>query len=89
MNYDKVICSKDENSSDADQQIAYFRVSIESECANFDTRTVHCLEEAEYQRIIDNLQVGDPCQFISFKDIDGQNQSGIFRSAARSNQVCE
>ena len=82
-----ISCSDD--TSDDNQQIEYFSIFIESECGNVDTRFKYCIEEAVYQRIIDNIQVGDPCQNVSFKDINGQNQSGIFRSAARSSQVCE
>lgn len=71
-----------------------YSVSIETECANSDTRIKYCITEQEWESInsfIDQISPNDPCLWITIKDINGSDHGGYYRSSGKTsgNSNCQ
>ena len=80
-------CSTDENKN----EVTKYSVTIEqSDCGGI--KSVYCISETEKDRIqiLMDGTIGDPCVWISIKDINGSSHSGYYRSSGTdSDGVCD
>ncbi|WP_395048651.1 hypothetical protein [Flavobacterium sp.] len=77
-------CSKSENSSPT---IARYEVCIQTTCPT-GIQKCYCISEATNKNIINNIQVGNACQWITFQTIDGITKGGYFRNAGTAQGNC-
>lgn len=68
-------CSKDDNNS---KTTLTYGMTIEKVCGG--TRVDYCITKATYDYLESLPFTGDPCNWVSVKDIDGKSVSGYLRS---------
>ncbi len=73
------------SSDDSNKQSQDYTITLETECGDRDTRTKYCLTEEELKRVTDNLTGSNPCPYVTITDINGNRQSGFFRSGGTGN----
>ena len=64
-----------------------FSITIEQQCGG--SQTEYCVTESTKTRVTESIIVGNPCVWVSFKDINGNNQSGYFRSGGTDSGICD
>ena len=82
-------CSKDDNGNE--NNLKHSVIIEKSNCGG--AKSKYCITEAEKDRIqtLAGKNIGEPCLWISIKDINGVGHSGYYRSSGSttSDSDCE
>ena len=79
-------CSNDDDSSKPEN--SNWTIRIQDECPDGE-QTHYCVTEETWNDIDDSLVVVEVCNWVSFRDINGDRHSGYFRSAGTGTNACE
>lgn len=71
-------CSNDDTSNQNNTQD--YVITLESQCRKKDTQKKYCVTEVELKKAFEKAPVGDPCPFVTIKDIQGNKHKGILVS---------
>lgn len=73
-------CSKDE----VEVEELFYSVSISADCDG--VAAEYCVDKSTYDNAVKTMEqsAGDPCVWISFKDVDMENRSGYVKSIDRN-----
>lgn len=75
------------NTDDSEKRVTSYSVTIEkSNCGG--AKTTYCITKTEKDRIqtLINNNMGEPCVWISIKDINGSSHSGYYRSSGTDSE---
>lgn len=78
-------CKKDD---DTEPTEILWRISIQQDCPGGSEAT-YCASEQQWDRVDGMIVVGEPCNWVSFTDINGTSRSGYFRSASSGGSGCD
>lgn len=70
-------CSGDDDSG-SDPVVWSIRISVE--CPSSGPGTCYEVSKERGEQVVNGVVAGDPCQMVSFKDLDGVTRQGYFKS---------
>lgn len=77
-----ISCSGDD---DKKQVQSNWEIRISEECPMPGPGDCYRTTKETSERVSNGIPVGDPCPFVTFKDIDGITRQGYFRSGGTGN----